>query len=174
MKKKRKIKKTLSDGKYFILLNDYKDQIIKDLIRFNKDLTMLSIEWNCSNRLMKKRLNAWRINDWYNDTIDSTTKNKILKIYNKTKSICITAKRLHISYNTVKSKLDLFKIKHIDPNINKNYLKIINDVDKLKEFFFYFETHDKRETGKYFNISVYYVNKILAGEVKKNGSKDRT
>lgn len=164
--KKQQIK--LTDKEYSLLLDDYKDKVIDSFHKLNNCVAATAIEWNCEECLMKKKLIKWGIVEWYKEERHLISKEKILQIYNETKCMRTTHKRLGISWTLLNKKFKKFNIQKIYNNISDNYLKIINDENKLNGFFSYCKNHEKKEVAKEFNISVYYVNRILKEKGNEN------
>ena len=158
----------LNDKEYSVLLNDYKECVIKTFHDLKNNVAMTAIQWNCTEQLMKKKLIQWKVIEWYKDSKHLISKEKIIKIYNETRSMELTHKRLGISWALLNKKFKKFNIQKIYNNISDNYLKIINNENKLNEFFSYCKNHEKKEAAKEFNISVYYVNRILKEKGNEN------
>jgi hypothetical protein len=157
-------KVNLNDQEYSDLLDDYKDHVLNDFEKHNKNTAITAIQWNCTEDLMKKKLIKWKKIELNVDE----EKEKIIKIYNETKSMRLTHKRLGIAYNTLNKKFKQYGIKKIhNCIIDTKYLNILNDENQLTEFYFYCKNNDKKDAAKKFNISVYYVNKILENGVAR-------
>jgi hypothetical protein len=160
--------KKLNDKAYSYLLNYYKDHIINDLKKFNYNVSQLSIEWNCTENLMNRKLNKWGVINFDKNLYPVITKDALLKEYKERKNVKSVALYFNVSESTIYEKMKKFQIPKISYFENKNYEEIISDKEKLKEFFDYSVAHNKKELASKYNISIYYVNRILKEKGNEN------
>lgn len=161
---KRK-KRQLNDLEYSMLLNDYKDKIIDLFYKSDYNIVLVAVEWNCDPSFMKKKLVQWGVIDINENLLQEITKEMIIDVYKETRNLKEVAKRFHVSKNYIDVKVKELQIGKLIYNENDRYTEIINNKELLDELMSFCSCHNKKDTAEKFKISVYYINKILAGGV---------